>query len=194
MMGCGFPGATPGGYGGGFPREEKAMGRPAFEECSSKKQLVAVADLLADTLQLLMARAGVEAPSQLDPEQFAEELVAGILRGGAARKELIARVAHEVNRAYCEALGDHSQVSWEAAPEWQRESCRAGVDLHLMGDFGPEASHEAWFRHKAAQGWAWGSEKNEDRKLHPCMVPFRLLPKEQQAKDFIFRAVVHALK
>lgn len=49
----------------------------------------------------------------------------------------IARVCHEVNRAYCQALGDNSQPAWEDAPAWQRE---------------------------------------------------------QQAKDFIFRAVVHAMK
>jgi hypothetical protein len=41
--------------------------------------------------------------------------------------EQIARVAHEVNRSYCEALGDTSQPEWESAPQWQRESAMAGV-------------------------------------------------------------------
>src|SRR5438105_262770 len=36
--------------------------------------------------------------------------------------EACARAAHEVNRAYCLALGDASQVAWEDAPEWQRSS------------------------------------------------------------------------
>ena len=40
----------------------------------------------------------------------------------------------------------------------------------------------------------YGEEKDPERKVHPCMVPFNELPREQQAKDFIFRAVVHALK
>ena len=82
----------------------------------------------------------------------------------------IARVCHEVNKAYCKALGDNSQPTWEDAPEWQRSSARMGVDLHTMGNFGPEA------------------------KTHPCIVPFADLPREQQAKDYIFRAVVHALR
>jgi hypothetical protein len=30
--------------------------------------------------------------------------------------EEIAKVAHEVNRAYCQALGDFSQPKWEDAP------------------------------------------------------------------------------
>lgn len=107
--------------------------------------------------------------------------------------ESISRVAHEVNRAYCQALGDNSQPAWEDAPEWQRSSARMGVDLHLSGDFGPEASHISWMRQKIDEGWTYGPEKNSDLKQHPCMVPFAELPREQQAKDYIFRAVAHAL-
>jgi len=108
--------------------------------------------------------------------------------------ENIARVAHEVNRAYCQALGDSSQPAWEDAPEWQRSSARMGVDLHIMGDFGPEASHISWMNQKVEDGWVYGEVKDAEAKTHPCIVPFDQLPKEQQAKDFIFRAVVHALK
>ena len=106
----------------------------------------------------------------------------------------IARVCHEVNRAYCQAIGDFSQVEWDEAPEWQRESARMGVDLHLMGDFGPEASHVSWMKQKIDTGWVYGPIKDESKKEHPCIVPFNELPVEQQAKDFIFRAIVHALK
>lgn len=108
--------------------------------------------------------------------------------------EGIARVAHEVNRAYCQALGDMSQPAWEDAPEWQRASARMGVDLHTMGDFGPEASHIAWMKQKLDEGWKYGPVKDPEKKEHPCLVPFSMLPVDQQAKDFIFRAVVHALR
>lgn len=108
--------------------------------------------------------------------------------------DAIARVCHEVNKAYCEALGDNSQPTWEDAPAWQRESARMGVDLHLMGNFGPEASHISWMNQKLEDGWTYGPVKNPEAKQHPCMVPFDQLPREQQAKDYIFRAVVHALK
>lgn len=108
--------------------------------------------------------------------------------------DAIARVCHEVNKAYCEALGDNSQPTWEDAPAWQRESARMGVDLHLMGNFGPEASHISWMNQKLEDGWTYGPVKDPETKQHPCMVPFDQLPREQQAKDYIFRAVVHALK
>jgi hypothetical protein len=109
-------------------------------------------------------------------------------------KEEIARVCHEVNRAYCQALGDMSQPAWEDAPAWQRESALLGVEFHLSGDRGPEASHESWAAQKIADGWKYGPVKNPEAKEHPCLVPFDRLPPEQQAKDFLFRAVVHAMK
>jgi hypothetical protein len=110
------------------------------------------------------------------------------------RRINIARVAHEVNRAYCQALGDNSQSAWEAAPEWQKISARLGVVLHLSGEHGPEASHASWMAQKVADGWRHGPEKDPEAKRHPCLVPFYELPVSQQAKDYIFRAVVHALR
>ena len=109
-------------------------------------------------------------------------------------KEEIARVSHEVNRAYCQALGDMSQPAWEDAPGWQRASARLGVEFHLSGDHGPEASHASWMKQKLEEGWKYGPVKDPERKEHPCIVPFDQLPREQQAKDFLFRAVVHAMK
>lgn len=108
--------------------------------------------------------------------------------------EIIARTCHEVNRAYCQALGDMSQPAWEDAPMWQRDSARLGVQLHMSKNIGPEASHESWMAQKVAEGWVYGQVKDPAAKTHPCIVPFDMLPREQQAKDFIFRSVVHALR
>lgn len=108
--------------------------------------------------------------------------------------EQIAQVAHEVNRAYCQAIGDDSQPTWATAPQWQRESAMAGVRLHTDDpSAGPEASHECWMENKLADGWKYGPTKDPDAKQHPCLVPFADLPLEQQVKDHLFRAVVHAL-
>lgn len=108
--------------------------------------------------------------------------------------EYIARLAHEVNRAYCESMGDPSQPKWEDAPEWQRVSARLGVELHLSGNHGPEASHASWMTQKLAEGWVYGPEKDPVKKTHPCIMAFHDLPKEQQAKDYLFRGVVNAFK
>lgn len=109
--------------------------------------------------------------------------------------EQIARVCHEVNRAYCLSIGDSSQPSWEDAPEWQRKSIINGVQFHIDNpDSPPSASHESWLKEKVADGWKWGAVKNPDTKEHPCFVPYNELPVEQRAKDYIFTAIVKELK
>lgn len=108
--------------------------------------------------------------------------------------EIAARAAHEVNKAYCAALGDASQRHWEDAPEWQRESARNGARLHLNGEHGPEESHESWMCEKEADGWRYGPIKDELEKMHPCMVPYDELPPDQRAKDHIFIAVVKMVR
>ena len=107
--------------------------------------------------------------------------------------EQIARLCHEANRGYCAALGDQSQVPWELAPEWQRRSAIAGVEYHLAHpDSTPADSHRSWLSEKERDGWKYGPVKDPERKEHPCFVPYEQLPKEQQAKDFIFLAIVRA--
>ncbi len=106
----------------------------------------------------------------------------------------IAKVAHQINKAYCEALGDTSQVNWEDAPEWQKESALAGVDMHLANpDATPAESHAAWLENKLAEGWQYGEVKDAEAKTHPCILPYDELPIEQRVKDFLFRAAVHAV-
>lgn len=107
----------------------------------------------------------------------------------------IAHVAHEINRAYCAALGDETQVAWEDAPEWQQQSAIAGVEMHLANpDATPEQSHESWLAQKVAAGWVYGEVKDAEKKEHPCCRPYDELPQEQKAKDYLFRSVVHMLK
>ena len=109
--------------------------------------------------------------------------------------EKIAQVAHEVNKAYCEAIGDKSQTSWEDAPAWQKESAVLGVMFHVENpNAGPEASHNSWMKQKLDNGWRLGHVKDENEKTHPCIVPFEELPLGQKIKDHLFRQVVHSLK
>jgi hypothetical protein len=109
-------------------------------------------------------------------------------------KTQIARICHEVNKAYCESQGDYSQLSWEEAPQWQVDSAVLGVKLHTDDpNAGPRASHDSWAAQKIADGWVYGPTKDAEAKTHPCLVPFDSLPVAQQAKDFIFRGVVLAL-
>jgi hypothetical protein len=107
----------------------------------------------------------------------------------------IAEVCHNVNKAYCEAIGDNSQPRWQEAPEWQRQSAINGVIAHLNSnlELTPQMSHELWMKEKLDNGWKYGPVKDVEKKEHPCMMPYENLPQEQRVKDYLFRQVVHSL-
>lgn len=76
--------------------------------------------------------------------------------------EQTAELCHEVNRAYCEAIGDFSQPTWAEAPDWQRASAIAGVNFHLNNPAASaSASHESWLKRKSCRGLeVWSSKKS----------------------------------
>lgn len=107
----------------------------------------------------------------------------------------IARLAHEVNAAYCRSLNDFSQPPWEQAPEWQRASAIAGVEFHLQNPSStPADSHQNWMKQKLDDGWTYGPKKDPALKQHPCMLPYIELPADQKAKDILFITVVRACR
>lgn len=108
--------------------------------------------------------------------------------------ELIAAVCHEVNRAYCQSIGDDSQVFWEDAPKWQQDSAMNGVRFAFENDFpSPAEMHDNWSKEKIADGWVYGEKKDPEAKTHHCLVPYDELPEAQRIKDIIFSSVVKAM-
>ena len=108
--------------------------------------------------------------------------------------EACAQVGHEANRAYCRIIGDYSQAGWDSAPDWQKDSARAGARGILDGSVGsPEDSHASWLSHKESAGWVYGETKDPDAKTHPCMVPYGQLSADQRRKDALFVATVRAV-
>ena len=105
-------------------------------------------------------------------------------------QEQVARVLHETNRAFCKAIGDDTQVPWDDAPEWQRDSVIAGINC---GDLTPEQRHQTWCDYKTDDGWVYGQIKDADAKTHPCLVSCAELPEEQRTKDYLFDAVLQTL-
>lgn len=107
----------------------------------------------------------------------------------------LAAICHDANASLCCQQHDDTQPAWVDAPDWQKDSARKGVALHLGANVGSEASHNSWMAEKVATGWVYGPVKDPEAipPTHPCMVPFDELPPEQQAKDHLFRGIVHAL-
>ena len=108
-------------------------------------------------------------------------------------KEFCAKICHEANKAFCESIGDFSQLSWEDAPDWQKQSAINGVSFHVDNEnTNPSDSHISWSKEKIADGWVYGDIKDAEKKTHPCLVPYEQLPVEQQSKDYIFKGIVDA--
>lgn len=106
----------------------------------------------------------------------------------------IARVCHQVNKAYCHSIGDGSQPNWNEAPEWQKQSAIAGVRHRIAHpDAKPFEIHNNWLQDKINDGWKYGPVKDVDKKEHPCIVPYDELPHEQKTKDFLFGEVVESM-
>ena len=112
--------------------------------------------------------------------------------------EQIAHVCHEANRALQIEQGDDTiPVSplWEDLDDETRASAVEGVANILSGKVtSPEESHAEWVRFKEEHGWTRGPIKDENKKEHPLLVPYRYLPEDQRLKDALFFGIVAALK
>jgi hypothetical protein len=104
----------------------------------------------------------------------------------------IARVARAATSTYQQVIGSPASPGLDQAPDWQRESLLAGVEVALGGATAAE-QHEAWMRWHLARGWTYGPVRDEQTRTHPNLVPYAELPAEQQLLDRLFVAVVRAL-
>ena len=46
-----------------------------------------------------------------------------------------------------------------------------------------ENAHEVWAKTRKDQGWAYGSERDDAKKLHPDMIPYNLLSESEKEYD-----------
>lgn len=109
----------------------------------------------------------------------------------------LAAICHEANRAYKNALEESGKglEHWPALADDHREAIINGVIFHLENpDAGPEASHNNWLKHHRENGWKFAHTLDRDKKTHPCLIPFSMLPVEQQKKDELFKSIVDTFR
>ncbi len=44
-------------------------------------------------------------------------------------------------------------------------------------------AHDVWAATRIAQGWSWGERRDDDRKLHPNLVPYDELSEDDKDVD-----------
>lgn len=46
-----------------------------------------------------------------------------------------------------------------------------------------ENAHDVWAAGRLAEGWTWGPSRSDERKEHPCLVPYGELPENEKQYD-----------
>lgn len=46
------------------------------------------------------------------------------------------------------------------------------------------AVHTAWMRERLAAGWSFGPKRDDEKKEHPCLVPYDELSEEEKGYDY----------
>jgi RyR domain-containing protein len=55
-----------------------------------------------------------------------------------------------------------------------------------------ENAHDIWATQRMAEGWRFGSKRDDARKEHPCLVPYPELPESE--KEYDRKAAMETLK
>ena len=43
--------------------------------------------------------------------------------------------------------------------------------------------HEVWAESRLSQGWTYGDKRDDEKKTHPCLVPYEDLPEVEKEYD-----------
>lgn len=65
-------------------------------------------------------------------------------------------------------------------------------ELNALAERLAENAHDLWAEQRMKEGWRWGTQRDDAKKLHPCLVPYDQLPESEKTYDRI--AVQGALR
>ena len=56
-------------------------------------------------------------------------------------------------------------------------------DIMELSELISKNTHEVWSENRIKDGWIYGTERNDEKKHHPCLVPYEMLPEEEKEYD-----------
>lgn len=56
-------------------------------------------------------------------------------------------------------------------------------DLKELAEQLAKNAHEVWAQTRLGQGWTYGDERDDQRKKHPCLIPYEELPESEKLYD-----------
>ena len=60
---------------------------------------------------------------------------------------------------------------------------RLPQSLEALGELLAKHAHDVWARQRLAEGWRYGSKRDDDRKEHPDLVPYEQLSESEKEYD-----------
>lgn len=57
------------------------------------------------------------------------------------------------------------------------------VELEKLVEKMAKNVHEVWAENRIKQGWKLGKERNDEKKTHPCLIPYEELPEVEKEYD-----------
>ncbi|MCE4566923.1 Ryanodine receptor Ryr [Maribellus sp. CM-23] len=72
------------------------------------------------------------------------------------------------------------------------EETNIPVSLQKLIEELAENVHETWMEARIKEGWVWGEKRNEDKKTHPCIIPYEQLPEFE--KDYDRKTAIETIK
>ena len=67
-----------------------------------------------------------------------------------------------------------------------------GNDIIALCETLAKNTHEVWAAGRASEGWTYGNMRDDEKKLHPCLVPYEDLPESE--KDYDRATAMETLK
>ena len=58
-----------------------------------------------------------------------------------------------------------------------------GPDILELTERLAQNAHEVWARQRLADGWKHGPRRDDQKKEHPCLVPYEQLPESEKVYD-----------
>ena len=56
-------------------------------------------------------------------------------------------------------------------------------ELEMLVEQMSKNVHDVWAETRIQQGWAYGEQRNDELKTHPCLIPYEELPEEEKEYD-----------
>ncbi len=60
---------------------------------------------------------------------------------------------------------------------------RLPEELNVLIEEMAKNVHEVWAESRISQGWTYGEQRDDEKKHHPCLVPYEELPEVEKAYD-----------